>query len=101
LEAVGTDFISRNHVLQEAITFCFVTSHKFLAGGHLSFLPFRNQVSKQPPCKHFVELQHIVDDMVIFTTDVSPSCTLPVNAAIFAYSADIIELTLSNLVYSY
>jgi hypothetical protein len=98
---VKTDFISRNHVLQEAITFCFATSQNFLAGGHLSYFPFRNQVSKQAPCKHFVELQHVVDDMVIFTTDVSPSCMLPVNAAIFAYSADTIDLTLSYLLHSY
>jgi hypothetical protein len=26
LEAVETDFIPRNHVLQEVITFCFLTS---------------------------------------------------------------------------
>ena len=95
-----TDFISRNHALQEAITFHFVTSQKFLAGGHLSFFPFRNQVSKQPPCKSFVELQSIVDDMETFTTDVSPLCMLLVIVAITAHSADIKELTLSDLMYS-
>ena len=58
-------------------------------------------MSKPPPCKHFVDLQHIADDMVSFTTtDVSPSCMLPVNAAIFAHTADIIDLTLSDQLYS-
>lgn len=58
-------------------------------------------MSKPLPCKHFVDLQHIVDDMASFTTtDVSPSCMLPVNAAISANSADIIDLTLSDQLYS-
>jgi hypothetical protein len=64
LEVVDPAFIASRYALQEAVIFCFLSSQKFLAGVHVSFLQFKNQLSRHPPCSHFLELQHVVDDVV-------------------------------------
>lgn len=84
LEVVETFVISQHYVFQEAVTFHFI-SWTFLAGIHLFFLQFRIQVCMQPPCKHFMKQQHVMDDMVSLTTthvqgkqSDAPLCVLPI-----------------------
>jgi hypothetical protein len=62
-----TQFITSQYVLQESLTFSFISSQKFLTGVYTSFLQFKNQMYRNPPCRHFVELKHVMDDMVCWT----------------------------------
>jgi hypothetical protein len=61
---VDPAFISSYYALQEAIIFCFISSQEFLTGVHVSFLEFRSHLFRHLLCILFVELQHIMDDMV-------------------------------------
>ena len=53
---VDPDFISHNNSF-----FCFKASQKFLAGINTLFFQFCSQLAWHPPCRHFMELQNIMD----------------------------------------
>jgi hypothetical protein len=57
-------FISRNNSSYKAINFCFKAFQMFLAGINTSFFQFCSQLAWHPPCRHFMELQNFMDDMV-------------------------------------
>jgi len=67
LVVMDPGFISRNDYSQKAITFCFKAFQKFLAGINTSFFQFCSQLAWHLPCRHFRELQSIVDDMVCWS----------------------------------
>jgi hypothetical protein len=57
---VDQDIVPGHYSPQKVVNFCFVLSQVFLAGVHASLLQFGSNLSRHPPCRHFVELQHVV-----------------------------------------
>jgi len=64
LVVVDPGFISSNNSSYKAITFCFKVFQKILAGTNTLFFKFCGQLAWHPLCRHFMELQNIMDDMV-------------------------------------
>jgi hypothetical protein len=64
LVVVDPGFISHNNSSWKTITFCFKAFQKFLAGINKSFFQFCSQLAWHLPCRHFKELQSILDDMM-------------------------------------
>jgi hypothetical protein len=62
LVVVHPSFIASNDSQKEVITFCFKVLQKFFTGVNTSLFEFWSQVLWHSPCRHFVTLEHIMND---------------------------------------
>jgi len=87
LVVVEPGFIFFNISSQKSITFCFRAFQKFLASINTSFFQFCSQLAWHPPCRHFMELQNIMDDKVCCSITHTQMCGYFIHsyAAIFLH----------------